>query len=575
MPKVKLNSPSKNCFVKHREGHGLMWHRSSMTGKLLPWRSLARVLGCVVALFAFTAFHNFQGQSAVLSSLANSANYYIDCSARQNGDGSENSPWNSVRSVNDFSAHPGDHLFFKRGSVCTGVLAPQGSGSASAAIVIDAYGTGVPPVIDGGHAEEAIKLFNQQYWEVNNLEITGGNLYGVYVSGDAPNSTLNHIYLKNLDVHGANFTSTKRSDSGEVFISPNGSRQTLNDILVDGVVAHDSHVAEGIIVSAGGAYIETNDISQPLGNNVTVRNSTAHDVYGDGIMIAEVTNGLLEKNVVYRSGLCPNCTGSTPVGLWEWYCHTCTVQYNESYANQSWGGDGGDFDIDYFDNDNIVQYNYGHDSAGYCIAFFGAGGRASVNNVFRYNVCSNDGRRSDISNQGEVFVHTWDNGSLDGVEIYNNVFYWDPASKAAALVTTDAAYSGSGQRFFKNNIIYSTVPDMIETTSSFVLENNIYWTTASSVAWKVDSKTYTDFKTYQSATKQDAHSYFADPVLSTPSYHATGRPDNAFHPSLNSPAIHAGANLCAGTGGDTLATEDYWGHHISNSACNIGPYQGP
>jgi Right handed beta helix region len=543
--------------------------------KLMSGKLLIRSLACATSILALSGFHAFPHAASVSPLPANFANHYIDCSARQNGDGTETSPWNSLTSVNGFSAHSGDHLLFKRATTCNGVLAPQGSGSASASIVIDAYGTGVPPVIDGGHAEEAVKLFNQQYWEINNLEITGGNLYGVYVTGDVPNSTLNHIYLKNLDVHGANFTSTKRSDSGEVFISPNGSRQTLNDILVDGVVAHDSHVSEGIIVSAGGAYIETNEISQPLGNDVTVRNSTAHDVYGDGIMIAELTNGLLERNVVYRSGLCPNCTGSTPVGLWEWYCHTCTVQYNESYANQSWGGDGGDFDIDYFDNDNIVQYNYGHDSAGYCVAFFGAGGRASVNNVFRYNVCSNDGRRSDISNQGEVFIHTWDNGSLDGVEIYNNVFYWNPASKAAAFVTTDAAYSGAGPRFFKNNIIYATVPDMIETTSSFVLDNNVYWTTASSPTWKIDGKPYTDFKVYQSAAKQDAHSHFADPMLSSPSYHATGRPEHAFHPLPNSPGIHTGANVCVGTNRRTLALEDYWGHHISDSACNIGPYQGP
>ena len=182
----------------------------------------------------------------------------------------------------------------------------------------------------------------------------------------------------------------------------------MNDVLIDGVTAHDSHVSEGIFVSAGGAWIETNGVSQPLGSNVTVQNSTAHDIYGDGILITELNNGLLQRNVVYRSGLCPNCTGSTPVGLWEWYCHTCTVQNNESYANQSWGGDGGDFDIDYYNNNNVVQYNYGHDSAGYCVAFFGAGGRASLDNVFRYNVCSNNGRRSDLSKQGEVFVYTWD-----------------------------------------------------------------------------------------------------------------------------------------------------------------------
>ncbi|MGC2245873.1 MAG: hypothetical protein WA609_04655 [Terriglobales bacterium] len=85
--------------------------------------------------------------------------------------------------VSEFTFGPGDHLFVKRGAVCNGALMPQGSGTSNAAIVIDAYGIGAPPLIDGGSGEEALKLFNQQYWEVNNLEIKGGGLYGIYISG--------------------------------------------------------------------------------------------------------------------------------------------------------------------------------------------------------------------------------------------------------------------------------------------------------------------------------------------------------------------------------------------------------
>jgi hypothetical protein len=503
--------------------------------------------------------------------------YYLDCSAAQNGDGTPSSPWNSLVTVNAFILRPGDHLLVKRGTVCAGPLSPQGSGAASVPIVIDAYGTGAPPVISGGIAEEALKLFNQQYWEINNLEITGGNRYGVYVSGDTPRSSLNHIYLRNLNVHGATYTSTKRADSGEVFISSNAAEQILNDVLIENVTAHDSHVSEGIFVSAGGTWIEGNGVSQPLGNNVTVQNSTAHDVYGDGILIAEVTNGLLQRNVAYKSGLCPDCTGSTPVGLWEWHCHTCVVQFNESYANESWGGDGGDFDIDYYNDNNIVQYNYGHDSAGYCVAFFGAGGRASHDNIFRYNVCSNNGRKSELSKQGEVFLHTWDGGTLDGVQIYNNTFYWNPASNAAAFTTSDAEYSGSGPRFFKNNIIYATVPGMIEATSAFVLDNNIYWTTSTShPSWKIDATTYTNFRAFQTATKQDFHSSYADPLLISPSYHAAGRPATAFHLLPCSPANDSGANVCSEIRGCSMGNQDFWGHNFSAvHVYNIGAYQGP
>lgn len=533
----------------------------------------ARSTISALALLCFCVLHANSNQ--ISSSPPSAKTFYLDCSATQNGAGTRISPWNSLVTVNAFTFRAGDHLLLKRGAACNGVLAPQGSGAVNAPIVIDAYATGAQPIINGGSAEAALRLFNQQYWEVNNLEITGGHLYGVYVSGDIPNSSLNHIYLRNLDAHGATYTAIKRSDSGEVFFSTKAANQIFNDVLIDGVTAHDSHVSQGIFVNAGGTWIEGNGVSQPLGSNVTVQNSTAHDVYGDGILITEVKNGLLQGNVVYRSGLCPTCTGSTPVGLWQWYCYSCTVQNNESYANQSWGGDGGDFDIDYYSKDNVVQYNYGHDSEGYCVAIFGAGGRATLNSVFRYNVCSNNGRKSDLSKQGEVFVHTWDGGSLDGVQIYNNTFYWNPASSAAAIITTDATYTGSLPRFIKNNIIYATVPDMIETTSAFVLDNNIYWETSPSAPkWRFDDKTYTSFGAYQATTKQDIHSYYTDPMLSTPNYHGVGKPNTAFNLLPGSPAIGKGTNVCSGMPGCSIGAQDFWGHHLgADRAYNIGAYQ--
>ena len=547
-----------------------MWH--------LTQDAFLRGLTSAATLLLLSVPHACSGPgSTSVPPAQGSATYYLDCSASRNGNGTKASPWNSPASVNAFTFLPGDRLLLKRGTVCKGALNPQGSGNANAPIVIDANGTGTQPVINGGSAEAALKLFNQQYWEINNLEITGGNLYGVYVSGNTPNTSINHIYLRNLNVHGATFSSTKRADSGEVFLSPGGTGQILNDVLIDGVTAHDSHVSEGIFVSAGGAWIETKVVSQPLGSNVTVQNSTAHDIYGDGIFIGELHDGLLQTNVVYNSGLCPKCTDSTPVGLWEWYCHKCKVQNNESYANQSWGGDGGDFDIDYYNDDNVVQYNYGHDSAGYCVAFFGAGGRASNDNIFRYNVCSNNGRRSDLSKQGEIELYTWDQGSLNGVQIYNNTFYWNPASNAAALSAGTATFSGTDPRFFKNNIIYATVPGMIQIPSGIVLDNNIYWTTSSSPpTWQVQGVTYSSFSAYQAGTRQDIHSHYRDPVLNRPNYHAVGRPTTAFQLLPGSPARGTGADVCGGIGGCSMGARDFWGYPLpAGNKYNIGAYQGP
>jgi len=500
--------------------------------------------------------------------------YYLDCSAVSDGSGTQASPWNSVNDVNGHVFAPGISLLIKSGTTCNGALQPLGSGASGSPVTINTYGTGAAPVINGGSSNQALLLNNQSYWEINNLQITGGVTFGVFVTGNIDGAPLYHIYLKNLKVTGATGTSTNRVDSGEVFLQAYGNGQTLNDILVDGVTAGSSQVSEGIVVNAGGEWLGGS--SQPLGNNITVQNSTAHDVYGDGILITELTNGTIQNSVVYNSGLCPNCGGSTPVGLWEWFCHTCTIQYNESYSNHSWGGDGGDFDIDYHNTNNIVQYNYGHDSAGYCVAFFGAENSVDSNNIFRYNICSNNARKAASAGQGDVFLATWDGGALSGAQIYNNTFYWNPAAPAPLLSETNASYTGSLPNIFVNNIVYSTVPGMVSANSNFSLDNNIYWEEdGGSPQWLWNGQTYTGLTAYQAASAQDAQSLSADPLLVNPTDDATGMPAAAFTLQAGSPALGAGTDVCAGIADCSMGTQDFFGNPLpaGGTGLNIGAYQ--
>lgn len=534
--------------------------------------------GFFVPLLLVGLIARFTSHRTGLNSPARPVIYYLDCAAKTAGNGTKARPWNSLADANSRTLGPGDQLLLRRGTTCRGTLSPQGSGTRGAPITVDTYGSGPMPIVNAGRNDAAVKLFNQQYWEIKGLEIVGGDRYGVLVSGDQSDSTLNHIHLLDLNVHGATHVSTKRSDSGEVVISTTGLHEVLKDVVVEGVRAHDTTASEGIMVSAGGAWTGNAGAPQTLGADVTVQNSTAYNVYGDGIMIAEVNNGRLLNNVVYRSGLCPHCTGSTPNGLWEWYCHACIVEHNESYENRSWAKtDGGDFDIDYYDDQNIVQYNYGHDSAGYCISIFGSDGTASVDNTVRYNVCSNDGRSSAGAFQGEIFVYTWNGGSLNGVQIYNNTLYWNPVVNTPAFNTKGATYTGSLRNMFMNNIIYATVPAMVQTTSDFMLDNNIYWTKSPTPAtWRIGDKTYEDLVAYQAASHEDAHSFLRDPMLNDSAYHAVGRSNSAFTLLSGSPAAHAGANVCADITPCTMGSRDFFGNPLpTRSGYDIGVDQRP
>jgi hypothetical protein len=507
------------------------------------------------------------------------ATSYVDCSAATNGSGTQSSPWNNLTAVDAVTFNPGDQILFKRGTTCNGILDPLGSGTAASPIVIDAYGTGAQPIIDGGTTNNAVvALSNQQGWEINNLEIVGGNQYGVYISGSALNTAYTHFRLTNLNIHGAHYVSSG-NDSGEVFISIGNAGETFNDIVIDGLAAHDSQVFYGIFIDAG--VFPTSSSDAELGNNIAVQNSTVYNLSGIGITLFVVSNGLMQNNVVHNTGQCPlnpGCGSNTPGGLMDLYCHTCIIQNNESYSIQDWSPwDGGDFDIDVWNDNNIVQYNYGHDAAGYCVSVFSADDYVGTNNIVRYNVCSNNAQMADIADPGEIFMNGNGapiSGTLNGVEVYNNTFYWNPATPGPAFNTVNGNFSGTNPNFFRNNIIYSTVPNLIETTSDFSLDNNIYWTAGTAPDWNINGTDYTDLVSYQAASGQDKNSMFADPMLNTPTYHTVGRPVMAFTLMSSSPALGASANVCSGISGCSMGTQDFWGNALPNgSGYNIGAWQ--
>jgi len=504
--------------------------------------------------------------------------YYVDCSAASNGAATESSPWNTLAMVSATTFEPGDRIFFHRGTTCSGILEPLGSGTTRSPIVIDAYGTGPQPIIDGGMNTAAVQLIGQQGWEINNLEIVGGNYYGVNIAGTAPNTAYTHFRLTNLNIHGAHHTAAG-NDSGEVFITIGNAGETINDILIDGVTAHDSPVYNGIYIDAG--VFATSTSPALLGNNITIQNSSVYNVSAIGMTLFVVTNGLMQNNVVHNSGQCPpnpGCGGGTG-GLMDLYCHTCIIQNNESYDIQDYSlWDGGDYDIDVWNTNNTVQYNYGHDSIGYCVSVFSADNVVSTDNIIRYNVCSNNGRLANSPDPGEIFMNTNGaaiSGTLDGVQVYNNTFYWNPATPGPAFNTVNANFSGTNPNFFKNNIIYSTVPYLVQTTSDFVLDNNIYWTAGVAPDWNFNGVDYTRFASYQSASGQDAHSLYTDPMLNTPSYHSPGRPTSALTLLPGSPAIGAGADVCSGIAGAcSMGTQDFWSNPLPDgSGYNIGAWQ--
>jgi hypothetical protein len=491
--------------------------------------SFAAIFLCVVTCSARTA------------QVVHPATYFVDCgSEAQKNDGhSVDSPWTSLEQVNAHIFAAGDELRFKRGSVCRGILWPKGSGSDAAPIRVTAFGTGVRPkiVADSG-SEEVLKLFNQEYWNVDSLELSGANKFGVFISGDK--GVLHHIHVANLRVHDVGGAEMKNKESGLVVISPGSVDQRFDDVLVDGVTAYKTQEWVGIMVGGGNfGWPPENTWS----THVVIRNSIVHDVEGDGIVLFRVKDGRIASSVAWNTGMQVTESMGTPNAIWTWMCRDCAVEQNEAFLTDSPGVDGGAFDIDYGNTNNSVIDNFGHDTQGYCIAVFAAG-YVTHHSEVRGNTCLNNARSPRMAQfQGAIFLHTWNDGKLDGLVVEDNIVYWNPPG-TAPVVINDALFQGEG--IFKNNRIYSTSPWMITSNRSLHLEGNQYSLYSrdakSDGTWKYGNRSFQGFADFQAQSGQESLGGFrqvaapsSDLVFWPQSGNATELSDTSYRDLLSEP----------------------------------------
>ena len=383
--------------------------------------------------------------------------YLVDCTSRpRDHNEARNSPLESIKRVNALSLHAGDQVLFKRGSTCEGQLAPRGSGTKENPIRIGAYGEGSPPRIQAGSTDEsALRLYNQSFWDISSLDLAGGTTYGLYASGDA--ADLRYLHLRDMRVHDVRGL-LKRKESGLVVIRASTGSANYEDIELDGIDAYDTTQWTGIFISGA--------------SHVRVRNSTVHDVQGDGIVVFHAHDAVISRSLAWHTGMQHQLTIGTPNAIWTWNCTDCTVEENEAFLTDSPGIDGGAFDIDYGNTRNTVRQNFGHDTVGYCVAVFGAFG-PTTDSVVADNVCLNNGMSPRLAQrQGAILLMTWQGGRLDGVEIRGNRIYWNPPGQTPAVQSGDNLLA-SGV-ILRSNEIWSSGPRFVDETLQYSGDHNHY-----------------------------------------------------------------------------------------------------
>lgn len=344
------------------------------------------------------------------------------------GDGTLQNPWQSVDRFNALQLNPGDTALFRAGDQFSGKMYLDGNDSG-----LNTMGQLIAPIKIGsygatGSATRArfISPYNSEGFQAYN---TGG------------------IELSDLDFVSGGFSNSSRKNGVDFLIdqTTSAARSSLSHIRVNNVStqgfglnglrvwAHSSLGYNDVQVTNSefsnngyaGVYVGATQWHGLQHSNVLIDRVAAHNnpgfqsadmpFTGHGILLAQTNVGAIQNSVAYDNG---KAYGNGNIGMWTYHSNQVTIQGNLVYGNRSVGPyDGGAYDIDGGTTNSVVQYNrsYDNDGAGLLLAQFD-GALPMANNVFRYNLSVNDGRR----NYGGITIFGHDSDELAEDAVFHN-----------------------------------------------------------------------------------------------------------------------------------------------------------
>jgi hypothetical protein len=467
----------------------------------------------------------------ITTAVSTNTNFYVSTSGSNSNNGSSGSPWATIAYAVT-KAGPGITINVAPGTYNeTAEIAINTGGSASGGYFILKSTTPGGAIINGGsvavgttgYAYGLVQIGsgtnNIGYVTVDGFEVTNFKTgtstktnklvpAGIALQGSGTNIQIVNNNINNVWNQGkaTNHTGNCPSGSPEAFglvVAGTSGTTPLTNISIIGNTL--SNMMTGCSETM---ELDGNINGFIIGNNLVHNNSNIGiaALGGEGVASGysqyngspndQARNGEIYGNTVYENP--SNGTGTTPP----------VAAASNPYGSKCYCADG-----IYLDGSasNIVERNTVYlVDLGIEVTGEGAAQNTTNNtvrdNLFFYNTAvgisiGGQGTSGGSSNSTVVNNTTWDNG--------NN------SNGAIGEFATGTDLTGTN--IVENNIFYAssvtgTLVDAV-TTSTVTLNYNLYYAPSSSENWIWGSKTYTTFSTYQSGSKQEANSQYADPMF--------------------------------------------------------------
>ena len=498
-------------------------------------------LSAVCMSITLTGSHVYaeEPQSAAWQGSGATVYYVDDVNGNDKASGTtEQAAWKTLDKVNATTFLPGNKICFKAGGKWTGMLHPLGSGSSGAPIILDQYGVGDKPLIEGNGAEAAIKLDSQEYWTIRNFEVTNraaqrGIRQGIFINGKTDGIT-HGITIEDCEVHDVTGENRRSLDTYKsmywnsgIYVSMPG--RSNPSVHYDGVLIKGNYVHD--VLTSGIRINQREDfIVDQYHTNVVIEGNTISRTGSDGMIVANCVSPLIQYNLCYDAGALGNSSDTKIIaGLWTCGTDDALFQYNEVARTVLFESDGTAFDTDWGTGGvTTFQYNYTHgNQGGFWLDCAGINKDPNhIKTVLRYNVSVDDERY--IIRAGDM-----------PTELYNNTFY-----KSQGKLDACFGNAGKNHKFYNNIFYFESSPDW----ASSVYENNLYYPC--------------------DANPADMYAVSANPQLVSPGPAQDGMAfADHFKIQSTSPAIGKGVYIPDNGG------KDFWGNELNKGSYDIGAHQ--
>lgn len=460
----------------------------------------------------------------------------------------------------DFDTHknseikPGTHILFAVGKSFNGQFAPTGSGTKDNPIKLTAYDPDSKkifwdaidnkPIINGnGKVNSPFYLYNAEYWEINNLELTNtngsdedqGDLRGIYIVAEDV-GIVNDVVVRNCYIHDVNGKVAGKMRGGiHIHVIGKKTKTKFHNLLIE-----NNHVKNigGVGIGNQSSWRSVNTSNYHPWTNFVIRGNRVEYTGRNGIIARMGYKQLVEYNI-----LAYNSLYSTGHSVFNFNSVDCIMQYNEAYGNTGEPGDidHGGFDVDYNARGTIVQYNYSHDNNWFC----GIMRKYNRDITIRYNISLNERLGA------YMYGFPWEDNAR-GIWVYNNTHYFK-AGLNASIIASPGRVRTPSHTYFYNNIFYFEDAGTwgVEPDETCEISNNLFF----------------------NVEPRGKNPIVADPLFANAGLVETdidmrnSKRLSEYMLKDNSPGIDAGLMINDNGG------KDFWGNPLGTHSINIGAFE--